>query len=468
VVNFSSSLDIASKRKIALEVLSLVAMKSFRKRLTQVSQDKDDHREDDKNSESYASEWHAAIHSHNWESLGNQLTKHQWDKESRKSRKSLTYSKRSSRELSPSWDDLLVTDELGRTPLHLACQEDAPSTLVQKMVVLEKSALSMADNEGSYVIHMVTKNERCDPDVQKIIETYPRALLALDKKGKSALAYAIELAIGDTKLCKSKAVKDPVQFWGLKTCADQLEWQKYQIAAWAKVTHLLTRMMHHKKAVIPKQQGKLIEQAMQAGAPVIVVELLITCSRNHQQAKIFARRLALCAKVIYMVAGMSNWIEPRKDLVEAKGKGKQQTYWVSVAAPRNHGPTKVPSKRSSELMALGAVPGSDDWARLSAISIIIEHPTPEDAIRSKNEKLERLIDWNVEVLSRYVQNIMAIRSDDNSDESNDSLPRKISTEYGGGSLQDEVSKFMAVYNNKSVTEQNSVDTAWNLLMKPVV
>ena len=47
-------------------------------------------------------------------------------------------------------------------------------------------------------------------------------------------------------------------------------------------------------------------------------------------------------------AGKSSWLTPRKDLVEAKGKGKMQTYWVE---PNKGGKsTEVASNVSSKML----------------------------------------------------------------------------------------------------------------------
>ena len=50
-------------------------------------------------------------------------------------------------------------------------------------------------------------------------------------------------------------------------------------------------------------------------------------------------------------AGKSSWLTPRKDLVEAKGKGKMQTYWVE---PKGGKSTEVASNVSSKMLGGGA------------------------------------------------------------------------------------------------------------------
>jgi class 3 adenylate cyclase len=81
---------------------------------------------------------------------------------------------------------------------------------------------------------------------------------------------------------------------------------------------------------------------------------------------------------LIIAAGKEHWVKPRDELVEAKGKGKMQTYWVD---PKN----------SSGGTVAGSVASSD-------------HIEADDATT------RRLVDWNADILGRLLQLVMAKRT----------------------------------------------------------
>ena len=119
-----------------------------------------------------------------------------------------------------------------------------------------------------------------------------------------------------------------------------------------------------------------------------------------------------------IAAGMSSWITPREDLVEAKGKGEMRTFWLSVSRPKEEVPSRMPIERSSELLSvMPEVEGEEHWVD-SKSSLQFE---PDELL---NEKTERLIDWNVEVLSSFIKKIVAIRCTEEVGENNaEQLPQ---------------------------------------------
>jgi hypothetical protein len=85
-------------------------------------------------------------------------------------------------------------------------------------------------------------------------------------------------------------------------------------------------------------------------------------------------------------AGKGHWVKAREDLVEAKGKGKMQTYWINpksnaTAAGSSNGHTE----RAADVRSEG-----------------------EDECKSGN-KDDRLIDWNTHVLAQLLKHIVARR-----------------------------------------------------------
>ena len=88
------------------------------------------------------------------------------------------------------------------------------------------------------------------------------------------------------------------------------------------------------------------------------------------------------------------WVKPRETLIEAKGKGTLQTYWLEYAAAGSG--SLLSSIHDTSLL-------SEDPEAL------IPRCTPEDMAAAKSEKMERLIDWNVDVLQSLLQKIVAMR-----------------------------------------------------------
>eukprot|EP00934_Nitzschia_sp_Nitz4_P005383 Nitzschia sp. Nitz4//scaffold17_size182527//44169//48060//NITZ4_001838-RA/size182527-augustus-gene-0.14-mRNA-1//-1//CDS//3329539292//5373//frame0 len=83
-------------------------------------------------------------------------------------------------------------------------------------------------------------------------------------------------------------------------------------------------------------------------------------------------------------AGRGQWVELREDLVEAKGKGKMQTYWLK------------PEKQGVDTRKSLIAP--------SPVANMLEGNT-----EAGSEEKERLIDWNLTVMMSLIEKIMASR-----------------------------------------------------------
>jgi class 3 adenylate cyclase len=84
---------------------------------------------------------------------------------------------------------------------------------------------------------------------------------------------------------------------------------------------------------------------------------------------------------LLIAAGKENWVKPRDELVEAKGKGKMQTYWVH------------PKKISS-----------------GSVSVVSSAHTNESNDSSEDaDHIRRLVDWNADLLGQILQLVIAKR-----------------------------------------------------------
>jgi Adenylate and Guanylate cyclase catalytic domain len=111
--------------------------------------------------------------------------------------------------------------------------------------------------------------------------------------------------------------------------------------------------------------------------------------------------------------GKQDWITPREDVVEAKGKGRLNTYWL---------------KLNSERLVDSMGPGNSDWsesessehrmerAELSGAEMTLERLsssqgklTKERRGAASNKRNQRLVDWNSQLLLQLLKQVVANR-----------------------------------------------------------
>jgi class 3 adenylate cyclase len=105
----------------------------------------------------------------------------------------------------------------------------------------------------------------------------------------------------------------------------------------------------------------------------------------------FANKIQVSQKTadLIIASGRESWLTKREDLVNAKGKGLLQTYWLSL---------KRSASRTSSV--LGSVTDGSDLIDLSPS---LGTNTPIDP------KIQRLIDWNVAIFQELLDEIVAHR-----------------------------------------------------------
>eukprot|EP00980_Cylindrotheca_fusiformis_P024793 scaffold12472_cov115-Cylindrotheca_fusiformis.AAC.6 len=98
-------------------------------------------------------------------------------------------------------------------------------------------------------------------------------------------------------------------------------------------------------------------------------------------------------------SGLSTWIAPRKNLILVKGKGEMQTYWLKTKTKPGSDPSKTKSDVAETLSDSSITSSSNNEA--DGIADL-------DGIEAMS-KTDRLVEWNVEVLSPLLQQIIASR-----------------------------------------------------------
>jgi class 3 adenylate cyclase len=104
---------------------------------------------------------------------------------------------------------------------------------------------------------------------------------------------------------------------------------------------------------------------------------------------------------LLIASGKNHCVKPRADIVEAKGKGRMQTYWVDIVK-RSDGRSTVSSDESRT--------SYDDTSAFAAANVDENALMGDDKVqRLMSDKTNRLIDWNCDVLIRLLKQIVAAR-----------------------------------------------------------
>jgi hypothetical protein len=130
---------------------------------------------------------------------------------------------------------------------------------------------------------------------------------------------------------------------------------------------------------------------------------------------------------LLIAAGKGSWVKPRKDLVEAKGKGKLQTYWIE---PKLMGTTAATPWESS----MGPVP----------------HGTMDD-------KTTRLVDWNSDVLARLIKQIVVRRNAVQPSQAKKPVARRSFSREKGMTVLDEVNEIIEIQDFDAPTYSRQMD-----------
>lgn len=100
--------------------------------------------------------------------------------------------------------------------------------------------------------------------------------------------------------------------------------------------------------------------------------------------------------------GKGHWIQQRGTLVQAKGKGEIQTYWLVVGQGQHNRVSREErsvSQRSSRGVENSSVVSGD----------FMHRPIEQIAKKIVDSRMQRLIGWNVDVLKRQLRQILAHR-----------------------------------------------------------
>lgn len=98
---------------------------------------------------------------------------------------------------------------------------------------------------------------------------------------------------------------------------------------------------------------------------------------------------------VLMTSGKAHWLKPRDQLIEAKGKGSMQTYWLNLGTKKAFSATTDNSEDVDDGTGL-----CDDPSRQATSN----HDDDDEF----NEKQERLVDWMVEILVERLKTMVCM------------------------------------------------------------
>lgn len=134
-----------------------------------------------------------------------------------------------------------------------------------------------------------------------------------------------------------------------------------------------------------------------------------TASRIESTGKIGMIHASEQTADLLMRCGKKDWVRRREDKVTAKGLGELTTYWIDVNATSK---TTIDTPGISRENASVSGSSSTDSDHGEKMAIWGDSMVPRDAGRRRGEEgvKERLVSWNVVLLSGLLQRILASRA----------------------------------------------------------
>eukprot|EP00980_Cylindrotheca_fusiformis_P018550 scaffold6142_cov116-Cylindrotheca_fusiformis.AAC.7 len=127
-----------------------------------------------------------------------------------------------------------------------------------------------------------------------------------------------------------------------------------------------------------------------------------TAARMEQTGEPHRIHLSQASADLLKEAGLGRWIMPRSTKIIVKGKGHMQTYWLRRVKARN---VKGSDKENDMITVAETDETEEESYNMEEAGLAFAADTDQGMT-----KIERLVEWNVEVLGSLLQQIMASRS----------------------------------------------------------
>lgn len=169
---------------------------------------------------------------------------------------------------------LLELDESRRTPLLeiLSSSSLPPFDLIETIVSMEQRAAEIPDSRGRLPLHYAVVHKHDYRTIARLIDVYPAALCATDKRKKTALNYAMEMA-------QRKSTAAAKNYW--MPSPENMEWQEQTKQIWSVVELLLVSTATYPQTslnLINSTQKPMLVEALYHAASPSVISLFIGAS----------------------------------------------------------------------------------------------------------------------------------------------------------------------------------------------
>ena len=158
---------------------------------------------------------------------------------------------------------------------------------------------------------------------------------------------------------------------------------------------------------------------------------------------------------LLVAAGKAHWISAREDVINAKGKGEMNTYWVKPGSKGSSSGGSSESVHSSNLSSSGNDHLEDDQhfdeGQFENGGDVVGGKT----VKLMNSKTKRLVEWNVEVLAALLKKIVAHHGYAQSADSLD--PAAIIQRESGTTVLDEVKEIIHLPEFDAEAGRHQVD-----------
>lgn len=158
-----------------------------------------------------------------------------------------------------------------------------------------------------------------------------------------------------------------------------------------------------------------------------------TAARMEHTGKRDCIQLSQDTADLLIAAGKANWLSQREDVVNPKGKGEMQTYWLELNAKTD----------SSSVLDASSSAGSEK----------MHEEDVGGGMSGFDAKAIRLIEWNVDVLLRLLKLIEARRRACLIPEAEATPPHEARFTMSGQSTIDEIKEIVALPKFRDVAVQ---------------
>jgi hypothetical protein len=143
-------------------------------------------------------------------------------------------------------------------------------------------------------------------------------------------------------------------------------------------------------------------------------------------------------------AGFAEWLILREDAPDLKGKGVMTTYWLRTREEGSHGTSSVAGDDQTP-----------DACHVGGLSLLREQTRTK---RELSAKVERLVQWNVQLLASILKLVVARRlSERTKDNVQEAVQRKLAEH--NGSMLAEVEEILALPQFDAKAIRNQVNPA---------